>query len=260
MTDINTDELRSSAVIFAPHPDDETLGCGGTIIRKIQTGGQVDLVFLTDGSRSHSKVISSARLKEIRESEARAAAGVLGVQEDRVTFLRYDNHHLNDYEDDAVERVRELLKRLGASQVFVPCCLENIPDHRLTHRIVRKAIMKGDSPVNIYEYPVWFWLHWPWVSLPWLHPRRSLEMLKCTVIARFGFRMMMRFRSSVFIGDVLNVKRRALDEYRSQMTRLVPNVPWTILSDVGKGDFLNCFFQERELFYCYRMTPSPGEA
>lgn len=260
MTDINNEELQSSAVVFAPHPDDETLGCGGTIIRKIQMGGRVDLVFMTDGSRSHSRVISPNKLKAIRETEAYAAARVLGVKDEHLTFLRFDNHRLSECEDEAIERVREVLKRCGASQVFVPCCLEFAPDHWRTYRIVRKALVKTDHPVTLYEYPVWFWHHWPWVSLHWQHPKHSFEMIKCTLLARFGVRMIMRFRSSVFIGDVLKTKRRALDEYCSQMTRLVPNVPWPVLSDVAQGDFLNCFFQERELFHCCRMTPSPAEA
>ncbi len=52
-TEIPTRELARSALVFSPHPDDECLGCGGTIIRKKQAGSTVKIVHLTDGSRSH---------------------------------------------------------------------------------------------------------------------------------------------------------------------------------------------------------------
>src|SRR5207248_577693 len=44
------DELGRSAIVFAPHQDDEVLGCGGTIVRKLRAGADVTVVFLTDGS------------------------------------------------------------------------------------------------------------------------------------------------------------------------------------------------------------------
>jgi hypothetical protein len=49
--------LRRSAVVFAPHPDDETLGCGGTIVRKIRAGARVRLVVMTDGGSSHRELL-----------------------------------------------------------------------------------------------------------------------------------------------------------------------------------------------------------
>jgi LmbE family N-acetylglucosaminyl deacetylase len=253
VSDLDDATLRESAVIFSPHPDDETLGCGGTIIKKNRVGGRVDLVFVTDGSRSHARVMLPEQMKKFREAEARSAAGILGIDESRMTFLRYENNRLVENEKDAVGRVEEILKRIGASQIFVPCCMENIPDHRLTRRIVLRAIRNSGKAVDVYEYPIWSWLHWPWISLPWRHPRRLMEMFAGSLTAGFGLKIFFRFRSSVYIGDVLESKRRALGEYRSQMTRLIPDVAWPTLGDVCNGEFLDCFFHERELFYHYRI-------
>jgi LmbE family N-acetylglucosaminyl deacetylase len=44
-------------VVFSPHPDDETLGCGSTIIKKKRLGADVTIVFMTDGSKSHPHFI-----------------------------------------------------------------------------------------------------------------------------------------------------------------------------------------------------------
>src|SRR4051812_37624433 len=44
---------RGVTIVFAPHQDDEALGCGAVIARKRNDGGAVHVVFLTDGSASH---------------------------------------------------------------------------------------------------------------------------------------------------------------------------------------------------------------
>jgi hypothetical protein len=127
------------------------------------------------------------------------------------------------------------------------------------NKIVLAALENCGQQPMVYEYPIWFWDHWPWVSRTMRIGRQMLRRMKISLSANYQMNMRKRFRSSVFVGDVLKVKRRALDEYRSQMTQLVPGVPWPTLEDVGKGDFLKCFFQERELFYRYRVMPSPNE-
>ena len=68
-------------IVFAAHPDDETIGCGGTIKKLSQNGCEVIVVFATTGntgidqSRSYEKNIKSIRLKE-----ANSAAKILGIK------------------------------------------------------------------------------------------------------------------------------------------------------------------------------------
>jgi hypothetical protein len=57
-------DLAKSAVIFAPHPDDETLGCGGTMLKKISADAEITLCFLTNGENSHSDLISKDVFKK----------------------------------------------------------------------------------------------------------------------------------------------------------------------------------------------------
>ena len=42
-----------SALVLAPHPDDETIGCGATILRKVAAGTPVTVFVATDGRHSH---------------------------------------------------------------------------------------------------------------------------------------------------------------------------------------------------------------
>jgi len=81
--------LRRPALIVAPHQDDETLGCGGTIALKRRAGAEVCIVFLTDGSRSHP-AMEREKLARIREDAAGrpvvAFTGVGPSTSDRIGF------------------------------------------------------------------------------------------------------------------------------------------------------------------------------
>ena len=87
-------------IIFAPHPDDETLGCGGIIQQAVAMKLPVRIVWLTYGDnnewsfmlyRKHIVVMPEAvrLMGEVRHQEAVAAAKVLGVDTNQLAFLGY---------------------------------------------------------------------------------------------------------------------------------------------------------------------------
>src|SRR6516165_9197753 len=89
MRPLDGDELRQPAVVVAPHPDDETLGCGGTVILKKRHGATVRVLMMTDGSASHPGLIAPDELAAIRAGETLAAVRVLGLRAEDVTFLNF---------------------------------------------------------------------------------------------------------------------------------------------------------------------------
>ena len=98
--------LRLMAILA--HPDDESLGVGGTLAKYASEGVEVSLVTATRGQsgryhghREPGKHPGAEQLGQIRESELRAAAAVLGVQ--RLTLL--------DYHDQALDRADPGTKR-----------------------------------------------------------------------------------------------------------------------------------------------------
>ncbi|UJS17827.1 MAG: PIG-L family deacetylase [Candidatus Jettenia sp.] len=244
-------ELKRPAVVFSPHPDDETLGCGGTIIRKKRAGADVHIVFMTDGSQSHRQFISESVLKSIRRREAIEATRMLGVGQDNVTFLEFDDKKLWENRTIATDKVIDILLHHKPDKVFIPYYRETPPDHWATNKIVAAALRKIKKETMIYEYPIWFWNHWPWVTVPMSLRLKTIRTLRSIPFA--NLHLLLDFRSSVDIGDTLEVKRAALHEYKSQMTRLIPDKKWPTLNDVSQGKFLNCFFQPREIFYRYCM-------
>lgn len=253
MREIGENDLRRSAVIFSPHPDDETLGCGGTIIKKKRSDADVKIVVVTDGSRSHSGFISKEELKCMRARNALGACHILGVSESDVIFLEIENGKLFENFYPAVHKIKEILVNLQPEEIFIPYYKEPLfwsEDHLATNRVVLSALNLSGLRMVVNEYPIGFWGHWPWTSTIsqdlW---RRSLYAWKTYLFS--GLHMLRDFRFFVPIKDVLEIKRAALDQYTSQMTRLFSNPKWPILEDVSKGEFLKCFFQDREFFRRY---------
>ncbi len=66
-------------VVFAPHPDDESLGCGGLISEAVEQGIPVHVVMVSDGGASHpgSRKFPPKRVIAIRRSETLAALSAL---------------------------------------------------------------------------------------------------------------------------------------------------------------------------------------
>jgi len=248
-------QMESSAVVFSPHFDDETLGVGGTIIKKRRCGATVYLVFMTNGSRSHSHAMDGTRLSALRRNEGLHAAKFLGIDEDHVIFLDYPETNLELHAVEAVQRVIGILSALRCQQVFVPSTLEPeiwSADHKSTTDIVFRALNSSKERPEIFEYGVWFWYHWPWV--PILSSEDTRQLLKLSWEALFGLSAYMHFNTAISIADVLSEKRLALEKHKSQMMRLVEDKPWPVLGDVGQGEFLKLFFRSNEFFTSYQYT------
>ena len=69
---------RGRMLVFAPHPDDEVLGCGGAILSHVAAGESVRVIIATDGAFGAADATAYA---ETRQMESRAAAAVLGYGE-----------------------------------------------------------------------------------------------------------------------------------------------------------------------------------
>ena len=248
-------DLSSSAVVFAPHPDDETLGCGGMILRKNQVGARVQIVFMTDGSQSHAGFLAPSELAQLRQVEARAAGKALGVDEDDLFFLGFPDGELKKHQAAARVRVAAILEATHPAEIFIPYHSDSTSDHFATSRIVLSALKGLDARnkwgVKIYEYPVWFWYHWPWVQLRQNTRRETKEVLLQTAHMLLGLRGITAFSHYLNIQSVLQQKKMALEQHHTQMMRPDDAEAWPILQDVGKGNFLACFFQSYEYYYTY---------
>jgi LmbE family N-acetylglucosaminyl deacetylase len=141
-------------MVIAPHPDDETIGCGGTLHKHHLAGDRVTAVFMTDGSKGDALAggISREALIELREREAQAAAAVLGI--DECVFLRNPDTSLQ-CSAHTVGQLSRLLKSLQPDIVYAPSPLETHHDHRAACVIAAHALGEYSRPVQVYLYEIW---------------------------------------------------------------------------------------------------------
>jgi LmbE family N-acetylglucosaminyl deacetylase len=240
----------TSTIVFAPHQDDETIACGGTISAKRALGAPVRIVFMTDGATSHARFMDAQDLVQIRNVEALEAVRVLGIAEEAVEFLGYPDGQLGSYRDTAVARILEILLRHQPDEVFVPYRWDGVPDHEVTCEVVLEAVRRAGRKIRVLEYPVWFWNQWPWVSLRLAMNRSAAQDVLRTTRHYWGLRALRDFRICVPVSKYLDIKRQALSTYRSQMVPMTTG--WPTLADVSSGEFLENFFLEFEVF-CSRI-------
>jgi len=249
-------DLGRSAMVFSPHPDDEALGCGGTIIRKLDQGAELHIVYLTDGAQSHVPLMASEQVREVRHEEALDACRALGVSETHIHFIDMPDDHLAEHSQKAIVRVRELLEMHRPEEVFVTHRDEAPADHRAANLIVREAVKLNGSVTIVWEYPIWRWNSWPWVGPgkgAWHHP---WAVTKAVWNGWPSLSLLTGCNVAVDVSKVLDRKRSALEMYQSQMVRANGDQRWDVLSDCADGRFLEMMFQPHEAFKRYTI---PGE-
>lgn len=244
-------EISASAIVVAPHPDDEVLGCGGVVALKRSHGALVNLVFMTDGAASHGTFVDHQELRLQRQVESKNAARVLNVPEAHLHYFDYPDGHLATCERTASTRLEALIKAQGATQIFIPIQHQEHPDHAAASRIGHTVAQSlgVSQPLAIFEYPIWFMRHWPWVSCA---GEVAQELFENSVTARFGLTYLTMFNRHVDIHGVLDRKHAALEAHISQMQHRNDDPRWTTLGDVCRGDFLAAFFNRHEVFHQVR--------
>ncbi|MEZ0541276.1 PIG-L deacetylase family protein [Fibrella arboris] len=197
-------------LVLAPHPDDESLGCGGTVALLRQAGFSVHVVFISDGTLSHpnSATYPAARLRDLRESEALDALVELGMTEQQATFMRLPDRNVPTRGsagfDEAVDEIVSILTSFGPTTVLVPFERDPHPDHRATYQLLQGAMARLTAPPRVLEYLIWLWELGQLEDLPQPHERLAVR---------------------VDISSVVDQKKRAIDAHQSQVTRMIDDDP-----------------------------------
>jgi len=136
-------------LIIAAHPDDEVLGCGGTIAKMADEGAIVHVAFLADGvfSRTGDRTVQAEELKERRKT-AKDACDILGVKS--MFFGDFPDNRMDTVALLDINRVVEsLIKEYRPEIVFTHHAGDVNIDHRRTHEAVVTACRpQRGSPVK----------------------------------------------------------------------------------------------------------------
>jgi len=198
---------KKKVLVVAAHPDDEVLGCGGTIIKHVKAGDEVHLIVFTDGvtARQYEPGTKEPKLKNVcakkiktRRAEFFESAKILGIEGKNIRF--YD---LPDNRMDSVPLL-DIIKRIEAVSAKVQFDIvytHHWGDINIDHRKCLEAVLtafrpkegaKGFSGIFCFEVP---------------GNMNILEPEACYA-----------FNPDVFIdiSSVTDLKKKALEAYKSE--------------------------------------------
>lgn len=204
-----------SVLVVAPHPDDETLGCGGAIALLCARGCRVRLLVVSDGTQSHpnSRQYPAAKLRALRESETRSAMALLGVDAADIEFLGLADGSVPVMPSDAsvsaefsaaVHACCHTLKTWQPTLIFLPWRSDPHLDHRATWQLIHAAVQRLVLSVRLVEYPIWDW-----------DPQQRRQASDHERVSAWR----------LDIDSVVELKQRAIAAYRSQTTDLIDDDP-----------------------------------
>lgn len=148
-------------VVVAPHPDDESLGCGGLIAAACAAGIPVRLVVVSDGVGSHpnSRSYPPERLRGLREKETHDAAAALGLAAEHVHFLRLPDRFVPSTGPDAeaaAAAIASAAQEIDAGAITVTWRHDPHCDHEASAALV--DLVRASAPsIRVLAYPVWGW-------------------------------------------------------------------------------------------------------
>jgi LmbE family N-acetylglucosaminyl deacetylase len=190
----------TSVVVFAAHPDDETLGVGGTLAMLAAAGVRLRIVMATEGEGSHprSDAVTQRRLARIRRQEDLDSLSRLGIDGRAVIRLGLPDSGLADHEGELVKIAERMVE--GFDLCLAPWSGDLHPDHEAVGRAAARAART--SGVSVCHFPVWMW-HWAGPSdrrVPWERAAR-IDLS----------------------ASAMNAKAEAIACHRSQILPLGPN-------------------------------------
>ena len=151
---------EGGALVVAPHPDDESLGCGGLLAACAEAGRPARVVVVSDGAGSHpnSRAWPRERLVAQRQAEARAAIGELGLDPARdLNFLGLPDTAVPLAGAGFAAAVAALLRAAvpAPGSVFAPWQHDPHRDHTASFAIAAAALRALPPGTRFFAYPVW---------------------------------------------------------------------------------------------------------
>ncbi len=117
-------------LILSPHPDDESLGCSGTILLYTGKGIDVYLIVISNGEKAEVEI---ENIGEIRKCEATASAALLGIK--KTIFLDFPDKEITAHKEHIKKKLSEIIKDINPDIIFAPFPVDPHPDHRATSEI-----------------------------------------------------------------------------------------------------------------------------
>ncbi len=141
-----------NVLVLAPHFDDETIGCGGTIRKHILRGNRVCVVYVTDGREGIPEVRDKKKVAEIRREESKRAMEILGVKD---IYYLDEIDMAKGIKENSITELSKIIDQIKPDLIYLPWFLDNHVDHVKTNELLRRVYETAGREFNVCAYEVW---------------------------------------------------------------------------------------------------------
>jgi len=218
-------------MVIAPHPDDETFGCGGTMAKRLNEGYEVIVVIVTDGRNLLKTILgiesdpSTEEVKNLRREETIRATKILGVPRKNLHFLDLEDGALKEHEEEAEESIMKLLKEYSPVEIYIPYINDSHPDHQATNLIVRRCVQKIRLKSMIYQYP------------------GSNKYERIGPLIEVVLNLLRKNRVKVDISEFLDLKKKAVNQFNSEISVISARQKKPLNTEIKR------YLMKKETFY-----------
>jgi LmbE family N-acetylglucosaminyl deacetylase len=214
------DVPEGGVLVLSPHPDDEAIGMGGTLLRHLDRGADVTVLYLTDGGGLEEP---RDRMRAVRRAESDAVGRATGA---RQVFWDVEDTRLTN-DESTVARMVALLKELRPDHVYAPSIFDHHYDHFATNQILVDALARLPGfEGSVAGYEVWDDVPFP----NWIVDVSGVVDRKDELLAHYAtpheytdFTQLCRARTSVhFALYVTSDRARAATGYAEAFLRFDP--------------------------------------
>jgi len=199
----------SNILVFSAHPDDEILGCAGTVAKYVKEGKNVVSVIFCYGELSHPWMKKHI-IKDVRIKESKKASELIGS---KAIFFGLDEKDAQDELKDEKTRhkIKEIIQKYRPEKIFTHSSDDPHPLHQAVHRAIVQVCDKIKQK-NIYVFDIWNPLNITKRKLPRLY---------------------------VDISETFRTKIIALKVFQSQKIQMQLPLLWSIYAKAIKAGFEN---------------------
>jgi len=144
---LNLDSV-DRVLMIAPHPDDEVLGCGGTLTL-LAKRATVKVILVTDGSGAGELPEGTDK---IRKQEMTKALNVLGI-ENLICLDEPDGFFTNSRQFS--QRIEQIVTEFSPEWIFIPAVDDFHRDHRRIAQAVIDLQPRFKLPLRLFQFEVW---------------------------------------------------------------------------------------------------------
>jgi LmbE family N-acetylglucosaminyl deacetylase len=146
-----------SVLIVAAHPDDEILGCGGTMARLANEGAEVRIAILAEGMTSRYQQRDQANQKELSHLHGNAQQAADTVHAKELVLSKLPDNRLDTVPLlEVVKLVEDLIEKFNPAVIYT----HHSGDLNVDHGVVNRAVLTATRPVpgqrvrDIYAFEV----------------------------------------------------------------------------------------------------------